>query len=307
MSARRIIYPAPAPRTVLLVAAPQQSAVYTIRRPIAPADIKPQSSLGKRKVPLEQQQIDQYVDILRDSDGEESDCESEQSTNTYSHDEIETEDDLKLYEQKMAEENDGTPVRKRERLTHLSPEEKMWRRKMKNRIAAQTARDRKKARMDNIEDAVQKLERQNRNLTNENVQLRKQNAELIAKMNALEQKHAQTACVDDQNASMNTMSSVESAVLINVLQPREQDNNVTLAQLINLLCTYVTLICSESSTTYSEMPLLSKLTHTNVSTLLESLPQHQRNHLAMNIRQLTVRHHHRLRRSIAPTMTTIQC
>jgi multidrug efflux pump subunit AcrA (membrane-fusion protein) len=200
---------------------------------------------------------------------------------------------MKLYEQKMADERDGAPVRKRERLTHLSPEEKMWRRKMKNRIAAQTARDRKKARMDNIEDAVQKLERQNRTLAAENAQLRKQNAELLAKMNAIEQRSERNATVDAQiNSPMNT--TVESAVLINVLQPREQD--VTLAQLITLLCTYVTLICNESSTISSGIsPLKENNNNSNMSTLLTSLTQQQRNHLAMNIRQLMGRHHHRRR------------
>jgi hypothetical protein len=285
-TARRIIYPASAPRTLLLVAAPQQQPVYTIRRPIASADTKP-SPLGKRKAP-EQHIPDQYVDILRDSDGE-SDCESD-SSHTYSHDEIEIEEDMKLYQQKIADERDGAPVRKRERLTHLSPEEKMWRRKMKNRIAAQTARDRKKARMDNIEDAVQKLERQNRTLAAENAQLRKQNEALMAKMNAIERN----ATVDSINTPMNT--TVESAVLINVLQPREQD--VTLAQLITLLCTYVTLICNESSTTSCEMHLLKENNSNNsnnMETLLMSLTQQQRNHLAMNIRQLMGRHHHRRR------------
>jgi len=294
MTARRIIYPASTPRTLLLVAAPQQQPVYTIRRPIASADTKP-TPLGKRKAPEHIVDNQQYVDILRDSDGE-SDCESD-STNTYSHDEIECEEDMKLYQQKLADESDGAPVRKRERLTHLSPEEKMWRRKMKNRIAAQTARDRKKARMDNIEDAVQKLERQNRNLAAENAQLRKQNAELMAKMNAFEQRNERNATVDAINTPMNT--TVESAVLINVLQPREQD--VTLGQLITLLCTYVTLICNESSTISSETPLLNisllkeNNNKENMSTLLTSLTQQQRNHLAMNIRQLMGRHHHRRR------------
>ncbi|XP_061586539.1 LOW QUALITY PROTEIN: X-box-binding protein 1 [Cololabis saira] len=62
----------------------------------------------------------------------------------------------------------GPPVRKRQRLTHLSPEEKALRRKLKNRVAAQTARDRKKAKMGELEQQVIELELENQKLHIEN-------------------------------------------------------------------------------------------------------------------------------------------
>jgi X box-binding protein 1 len=59
-------------------------------------------------------------------------------------------------------------TRKRRRLTNLSPEEKMIRRKLKNRVAAQTARDRKKQKMSELEDALAVMEAENRKLQAEN-------------------------------------------------------------------------------------------------------------------------------------------
>lgn len=67
---------------------------------------------------------------------------------------------------------DGQP-RKRKRLDNLSAEERALRRKLKNRVAAQTARDRKKARMTELEELVAQLEKENKTLRLDNESLRK--------------------------------------------------------------------------------------------------------------------------------------
>jgi len=65
--------------------------------------------------------------------------------------------------------------RKRQRLNHLSQEEKIMRRKLKNRVAAQNARDRKKAKMDELDHDVVHLRQQNEKLKLENQLLKEQN------------------------------------------------------------------------------------------------------------------------------------
>lgn len=73
---------------------------------------------------------------------------------------------------------DGEGPRKRRRLTHLSQEEKLLRRKLKNRVAAQTARDRKKHVMTELEMKVAELERENKKLSMENVVLKAESGTL---------------------------------------------------------------------------------------------------------------------------------
>ncbi|GMR41674.1 hypothetical protein PMAYCL1PPCAC_11869 [Pristionchus mayeri] len=117
-----------------------------------------------------------------------------------------------------------TKTRKRERLTALTADEKMARRKMKNRVAAQTARDRKKERTCGLEDAV-------KDLLDENRRLREENANLMERLSRLEEEAA--ARREGMHPSVSSFPSLShpietvatplgSAASINELQQRAQ-------------------------------------------------------------------------------------
>nr|AFA43700.1 X-box binding protein 1 [Penaeus monodon] len=81
-------------------------------------------------------------------------------------------------EEVLAPGEDKPPARKRQRLDHLSMEEKIMRRKLKNRVAAQTARDRKKQRMDQLEAQIDELRDLTAVLSEQNTCLAEENAAL---------------------------------------------------------------------------------------------------------------------------------
>merc|ERR1712107_926802 len=80
----------------------------------------------------------------------------------------------------IKEENteNEAPARKRANLDHLSPEERMMRRKLKNRVAAQTARDKKKAATDSMEKQLADVQALLQESLDANAQLLKTNTQL---------------------------------------------------------------------------------------------------------------------------------
>ncbi|VDO90442.1 unnamed protein product [Heligmosomoides polygyrus] len=154
--------------------------------------------------------------------------------------------------------------RKRECLDHLTHEQKMNRRKMKNRIAAQTARDRKKYRSQRLEDVIRELLEQNEILREENEVLRmenqdltQQNRSLIARLEGASDD-VTTVC---QTASTKPVvyeevlpyeviseksgTAVESAAFISGPQPREQV--VPLYLLCHLMISLLLVACSSQT------------------------------------------------------------
>ncbi|XP_063820367.1 LOW QUALITY PROTEIN: X-box-binding protein 1 [Pseudophryne corroboree] len=122
---------------------------------------------------------------------------------------------LPIHSPSSPESDSGdVPPRKRQRLTHLSPEEKALRRKLKNRVAAQTARDRKKARMSELEQQVLDLELENEKLLIENEVLREKSHGLLTENQELRQRLGLDAL------EVKEEEEVESQVLI---QSREDE------------------------------------------------------------------------------------
>merc|ERR1719278_1074623 len=76
------------------------------------------------------------------------------------------------------DEDEFTPVRKRANLDHLSPEERLMRRKLKNRVAAQNARDKKKAQCEDMEKLINQMSEERRKLAEENSRLQEFNSKL---------------------------------------------------------------------------------------------------------------------------------
>ncbi|KAI1280834.1 X-box-binding protein 1 [Halotydeus destructor] len=126
---------------------------------------------------------------------------------------------------------DNRPKKKRVRtnLNHMSQEDKLNRRKLKNRVAAQSARDRKKAKMDDMESHAASLSQELMKLRREHEHLKRRNIQLEAENLDLKQQPTTTDRVNNSKVPQvkrDTDESVafKSAALINASQQQKQGN-----------------------------------------------------------------------------------
>ena len=80
----------------------------------------------------------------------------------------------------MHEDGNAEMVRKRANLDHLSLNEKLMRRKLKNRVSAKNARDKKRVKMEDMESDLERLKAHAKALETRNAQLVGQNESLVA-------------------------------------------------------------------------------------------------------------------------------
>lgn len=146
---------------------------------------------------------------------------------------------------------------KKRRLDHLTWEEKFQRKKLKNRVAAQTSRDRKKAKMDDMEKTIKELADENTSLKetcnflqSERDELAGRNEELERQMEELKQRlnERSVGCETTTNGSAESkplLQELDSQSILRTIKKSENSNGSALWKIIALCLLYRT--CSKTS------------------------------------------------------------
>jgi len=165
------------------------------------------------------------------------------------------------------------PMRKRQRLTHLSPDEKQNRRKLRNRIAAQAARDRKKAFMEDLMDRVNRLEKENKKLATENAHLRTETRELHSENRQLKAEMTELK-KQQKTATAEIPTAFESAALISVPLQQVQvegTNAVAYSKMAKCLLMIYSVVCTKlMPEEHGQQSVMTKYTVEQLTELLES-------------------------------------
>lgn len=139
-----------------------------------------------------------------------------------------------------ASHHDDKPIRKRANLDHLSPEEKLMRRKLKNRVAAQNARDKKRVKMEDMELELKRIKAHAKALEMKNAKLVSDNARLSAENDSL--RNGQTIVSGQEGEGSLVKSQFDSAAI--TFQPRKfcglagEPHSKVLTMASKLLLTY---------------------------------------------------------------------
>lgn len=157
-------------------------------------------------------------------------------------------------------------TRKRRRMTNLSADERLMRRKLKNRVAAQTARDRKKARMGELEETLAELEEENLKLQTENANLKKQTGDLATENCAL--KERLNLPNSDVVTKRECESPCESAVLAN---PLLQERICTLFHLMTHCAAFLLTLRLISLASSKKLPLQNKRAQSKTETPVSNI------------------------------------
>ncbi|XP_065173320.1 X-box-binding protein 1 isoform X2 [Atheta coriaria] len=174
---------------------------------------------------------------------------------------------------------------RKRRLDHLTWEEKIQRKKLKNRVAAQTSRDRKKAKMDLLEESFDKLMAQNKRVLAECENLKKLNETLRNENMELRQSLRQSTCPNCDSCSHHHQNRrVEcdghlsgSAASEFLLQQQGVAPHSAAAlmswsssSLIALKILLACLLCKTSSTSSTKMSILAAWMSSQQASLLTS-------------------------------------
>lgn len=145
-----------------------------------------------------------------------------------------------LKDEPTQEDLECKPPRKRQRLDHLSIEEKLMRRKLKNRVAAQTARDRKKARMDEMELELAEMGKKMGALSKLNTMLKAQNDLLTQQNQELQARLAGCTCKSQFSSSVQGqvgegMATPVSDATVRSAEPNPQQKAVAAEAVVRVL------------------------------------------------------------------------